>query len=243
MLAHVSRPEAALADARETVASCHSYIVIRVGIKRPLLTTLMYRGEFVIHSSAINYQDLTDQELASEVSEQNREALAALYDRYGRRVFGMAARLLGDTVSSEEVTQDVFMRVWNRASSYAPEKGKFTTWLFRIAHNRAIDEMRKKGRDRNRQADDIADHWDLESTDPSPPDVAVANSEYASVRAALAKLPDPQRQVVELSYFKGMTQSEIADKTGQPLGTVKTRMRLALRKLHTALEPEIYGDL
>lgn len=166
-----------------------------------------------------------------------------LYDRYGKRVFGMAARLLNDTVSSEEVTQDVFMRVWNRASSYAPEKGKFTTWLFRIAHNRAIDEMRKKGRDKNRQADDIADHWDLESSDPSPPETAVANSEYASVRAALAKLPDPQRQVVELSYFKGMTQSEIAAKTGQPLGTVKTRMRLALGKLHTALESEIYGDL
>ena len=196
-----------------------------------------------INSQAINYQDLTDQELVSEISDQNRDAFAALYDRYGRRVFGMAARLLGDAVSSEEVTQDVFLRVWNRANSYAPEKAKFTTWLFRIAHNRAIDEMRKKGRDKNRNADDIADHYDLESSDISPSEFAVANSEYASVRKALAKLPDPQRQVVELSYFKGMTQAEIASQTGQPLGTVKTRMRLALRKLHTALEPEIYGGL
>lgn len=196
-----------------------------------------------IHSSAINYQDLTDQELVSEISDRNRDAFAALYDRYGRRVFGMAARLLNDAVSSEEVTQDVFMRVWNRAESYAPDKGKFTTWLFRIAHNRAIDELRKRRRDKSRHADDIADHWDLESTDIAPPDAAVANSEYATVRKALATLPDPQRQVVELSYFKGLTQSEIATQTGQPLGTVKTRMRLALRKLHTALENEIYGGI
>ena len=179
----------------------------------------------------------------SEISDNNRDALAALYDRYSRRVFGMAARLLNDAVSSEEVTQDVFMRVWNRAGSYAPDKGKFTTWLFRIAHNRAIDELRKRRRDKSQYADDIADHWDLESSDITPSEAAVANSEYASVRKALATLPDPQRQVVELSYFKGLTQSEIADKTGQPLGTVKTRMRLALRKLHTALEGEIYGGL
>lgn len=193
-------------------------------------------------ATAINYQDLTDQELVSEITDQNRDALAALYQRYGRRVFGMAARLLNDASSSEEVTQDVFLRVWNRASSYAPDKGKFTTWLFRIAHNRAVDELRKRKRDKSRHADDIADHYDLESSDISPPEAAVAKSEYASVRKALSTLPDPQRQVVELSYFKGLTQSEIADQTGQPLGTVKTRMRLALRKLHTALESEIYGN-
>lgn len=190
----------------------------------------------------IRYQELTDQELLSEIADKNRDALAALYDRYGRRVFGMSVRVLNDAVRSEEVTQDVFVRVWRRAQTYTPSKGKFTTWLFRIAHNRTIDELRKIRRDKSRNSDDIADHYDLESPSISPPDAAVANSEYEQVRVALSVLPAAQRQVVELSYFKGYTQSEIAEETGQPLGTVKTRMRLALKKLRKALQEEIYGE-
>ncbi len=193
-------------------------------------------------NATISYQDLTDQELLAEIADHNRDALAALYDRYGRRVFGLAVRMLNDAVKSEEVTQDVFLRVWRRATSYTPTKGKFTTWLFRIAHNRTIDELRKMRRDKSRFADDIADHYDLESPSISPSDAAVANSEYEQVRLALNVLPDPQREVVELSYFKGFTQSEIAAQTGQPLGTVKTRMRLALKKLRKALQEEIYGQ-
>ena len=194
-------------------------------------------------NAIISYQDLTDQELLAEIADQNRDALAALYDRYGRRVFGLAVRMLNDAVKSEEVTQDVFLRVWRRATTYTSTKGKFTTWLFRIAHNRTIDELRKMRRDKSRFADDIADHYDLESPSISPSDAAVANSEYEQVRFALRVLPDPQREVVELSYFKGLTQSEIAAQTGQPLGTVKTRMRLALKKLRKALQEEIYGQV
>ncbi len=191
----------------------------------------------------INYQELTDQELVAEVVEQNVDAFAALYDRYGKRVFGLAARILNDSVKSEEVTQDVFLRVWRRGHTYMPDKGKFTTWLFRIAHNRTIDELRRIRRDKSRYSDDITERYDLESDDISPPDAAVANSEYEQVRAALEVLPEPQREVVFLSYFKGMTQTQIAESTGQPLGTVKTRMRLALKKLRTALEDEIYGEI
>ena len=194
-------------------------------------------------NETIRYQELTDQELVAEIADRNRDALAALYDRYGRRVFGLAVRMLNDAVKSEEVTQDVFLRVWRRATSYTPTKGKFTTWLFRIAHNRTIDELRKMRRDKSRYSDNIEDHYDLESPTISPPDAAVANSEYEQVRLALDVLPPPQREVVELSYFKGFTQSEIARKTGQPLGTVKTRMRLALRKLRKALQDEIYGSV
>ena len=102
--------------------------------------------------------------------------------------------------------------------------------------------MRKLRRDKSRYSDDITERYDLESDDISPPDAAVANSEYAQVREALKVLPDPQRQVVYLSYFEGMTQTQIAESTGQPLGTVKTRMRLALKKLRVALDKEIYGD-
>mgnify|MGYP001032706375 FL=1 len=187
----------------------------------------------------LNYQGLTDLELLEHISNQDRDALETLYERYGRRVFSLAVRILSDSVSAEEVTQDVFMSVWRRGATYVSKKGKFTTWLFSIAHNRTIDELRKRRRDRSRTNDDIDDHLNLESSDVSPADATVAQSEYAKIRAAMEKLPDVQKNVVELSYFKGLTQTEIADKTGQPLGTVKTRMRLALKKLRKALSAEL----
>ena len=187
----------------------------------------------------LNYQGLTYLELLAQISKQDRDALATLYDRYGRRLFALAVRILNDPVGSEEVTQDVFMSVWRRGASYTSKKGKFTTWLFSIAHNRTIDELRKRRRDRSRENDDIEDHYDLKSSDISPADAAVASSEFAKVKAAMEKLPEEQKSVVELSYFKGLTQTEIATKTGQPLGTVKTRMRLALKKLRTALSTEM----
>jgi RNA polymerase sigma-70 factor (ECF subfamily) len=187
----------------------------------------------------LDYQGLEDLELLAKIGDQDRDALAALYDRYGRRVFALAVRILNDPVGAEEVTQDVFMSVWRRGASYTSKKGKFTTWLFSIAHNRTIDELRKRRRDRSRQNDDIEDHYDLKSGDISPADAAVAQSEYAKIREAMEDLPEEQKNVVELSYFKGLTQTEIADKTGQPLGTVKTRMRLALKKLRKALSAEM----
>ena len=187
----------------------------------------------------MNYQGLTDLELLEQIGSRDRDALATLYDRYGRRVFALAVRILSDSVSSEEVTQDIFMSVWRRGATYTSKKGKFTTWLFSIAHNRTIDELRKRRRDRSRINDDIDDHLNLESGDISPAEATVAQSEYAKVRAAMENLPEEQKNVVELSYFKGLTQTEIATKTGQPLGTVKTRMRLALKKLRKALSAEM----
>jgi RNA polymerase sigma-70 factor (ECF subfamily) len=187
----------------------------------------------------LNYQGLEDLELLAKIGDQDRDALSTLYDRYGRRVFALAVRILNDPVGSEEVTQDVFMSVWRRGATYTTKKGKFTTWLFSIAHNRTIDELRKRRRDRSRLNDNIEDHYDLKSGDISPADAAVAQSEYAKIRAAMEGLPEEQKHVVELSYFKGLTQTEIAEKTGQPLGTVKTRMRLALKKLRKALSAEM----
>ena len=116
----------------------------------------------------LNYEEMSDLDLLGQIGQRDREALSSLYDRYGRRVFALAARILNDPVSSEEVTQDVFMSVWRRGSSYSADKGKFTTWLFSIAHNRTIDELRKRRRDRNRQNDDIDDHLNLESREISP---------------------------------------------------------------------------
>ena len=187
----------------------------------------------------LDYQGLTDLELLEQIGNQDRDALATLYERYGRRVFALAVRILSDSVSSEEVTQDVFMSVWRRGATYTARKGKFTTWLFSIAHNRTIDELRKRRRDRSRTNDDIDDHLNLESSDVSPADATVAQSEYAKIRAVMENLPEAQKNVVELSYFKGLTQTEIAAQTDQPLGTVKTRMRLALKKLRKALSAEL----
>jgi RNA polymerase sigma-70 factor (ECF subfamily) len=191
----------------------------------------------------LNNQGHTDLELLAQIGVKDRDALATLYERYGRRVFALAVRILNDPVGSEEVTQDVFMSVWRRGVSYTSKKGKFTTWLFSIAHNRTIDELRKRRRDRSRENDDIEDHYDLKSSDVSPADAAVAQSEYAKIREAMEDLPLKQKTVVELSYFKGLTQTEIVTKTDQPLGTVKTRMRLALKKLRKALSAEMVAQV
>ena len=187
----------------------------------------------------LNYQGLTDLELLEHISNQDRDALATLYERFGRRVFSLAVRILSDSVSAEEVTQDVFMSVWRHGATYVSKKGKFTTWLFSIAHHRTIDELRKRRRDLSRTIDEIDGLLNLKSGDVSPADATVAQSEYAKIRAAMEDLPEEQKNVVELSYFKGLTQTEIAEKTGQPLGTVKTRMRLALKKLRKALSAEL----
>ncbi len=185
---------------------------------------------------------MADLDLLALIGRSDRDALEVLYDRYARRVFSLAVRILNDPVTSEEITQDVFLSVWRRSTSYSVDKGKFTTWLFSIAHNRTIDELRRRRRDRNQNNDDIDDHLDVESQGTSPDDLAVAHSEYAVVRQALSVLPPEQRAVVELAYFKGLTQAEIALKMGQPLGTVKTRMRLALRKLRDALGARINAE-
>jgi RNA polymerase sigma-70 factor (ECF subfamily) len=182
-----------------------------------------------------NYSDMSDEILLAKIAESDRQALEALYDRYGRRVFALAARMLNDPQSSEEVTQDVFMSVWRRVTSYKPGRGKFTTWLFSIAHNRTIDELRKRMRDRNRDNQNIDDHIDIKEETPLPAEQIVAQSEFDMVKQAMKALPDEQRRVVEMSYFGGYTQVEISGMTGQPLGTVKTRMRLALKKLRASL--------
>jgi RNA polymerase sigma-70 factor (ECF subfamily) len=187
----------------------------------------------------LNYQGLTDLEFLEQIGNRDRDALSTLYESYGRRVFALAVRILSDSVSAEEVMQDVFMSVWRRGATYTMKKGEFTTWLFSTAHNRTIDELRKRRRGRSRTNDDIDDHLNLESGDVSPADATVAQSEYAMIRAAMENLPEEQKNVVELSYFKGLTQTEIATKTGQPLGTVKTRMRLALKKLRKVLSAEM----
>ena len=187
----------------------------------------------------MSYEGLDDGELLSMIQQQDRGALEALYDKYGGAVYSLAMRMLSDTGAAQEVTQDTFFNVWRRASSYHSQRGKVTSWLFSIAHHRTIDEFRRRRRVQS-QVQDGVDLTNKPSEGADDP-VAYATAQYerSQLKDALHTLRVEQREVVELAYFGGLTHSEIAKHLDQPLGTVKTRMRLGLRKLREALGPHV----
>jgi RNA polymerase sigma-70 factor (ECF subfamily) len=187
----------------------------------------------------VSYEGLDDGELLSMIQQQDRGALEALYDKYGGAVYSLAMRMLSDSGAAQEVTQDTFFNVWRRASSYHSQRGKVTSWLFSIAHHRTIDELRRRRRVQS-QVQDGVDLTNKPSEGADDP-VAYATAQYerSQLKDALHTLRVEQREVVELAYFGGLTHSEIAKHLDQPLGTVKTRMRLGLRKLREALGPHV----
>ena len=164
------------------------------------------------------------------------EALAELYDRYGRTVFGVLYRALGSAEPAEEVAQDAFHAAWRRADSYRPDRGSVRTWLLAIARNAAIDWRRTKGKRIEREAaiDEAAELVEETRVD----DRVIATLQAEHVRAAVAALPEEQRAVLSLAFWGGLSQSEIAVRTGTPLGTVKSRVRLGMSKLRDTLRPE-----
>lgn len=170
--------------------------------------------------------------------QQRSQAIAALYDRYGRLVFTVAYHVTGDDVSAEEITQDVFLRVWNNAASYNPQIARVSTWLVSITRNRAIDELRRRGAS---QAS-LQLEW-LDDLDHNPAqkhegvdDSVERKFDNQALREAIADLPIDQRKMVSLAFFRGLSHREIADWLGEPLGTVKSRIRLALLKLRNAVD-------
>jgi RNA polymerase sigma-70 factor (ECF subfamily) len=191
---------------------------------------------------AVKESGPTDDELMAGLIARRITALEQLYDRYSALVFSVSLRVLYDWQLAEDVTQEVFLRLWQRPESYDPSRGRLLSWLMSVTRNRAIDERRKISR-RVRSEDGeepLLTLRDLDTRDDPVLGVALAETRDV-VRAALQALPPAQRQVVELAYFGGLTQTEIADKTGVPLGTVKTRVRLAMRKLREALEADGQG--
>ncbi len=181
----------------------------------------------------------TDDELMAGLTEGRLDALGALYDRYSALVFSVSLRVLYDWQLAEDVTQEVFLRLWQRPESYDPSRGRLLSWLMSVTRNRAIDERRRLSR-RQRSEEDEEPTLELRDHDTSG-DPALGASLAESrrvVRAAMALLPPAQREVVELAYFGGLTQTEIAERLHVPLGTVKTRVRLAMRKLRDTLEEE-----
>ncbi len=178
-----------------------------------------------------------DEELVRLVAGGDSDALAELFRRYAGAVYSLAYRMLNDREGAEELLNEAFVRVWRQAPSFDARRGKFSTWLMSVARNLGIDELRSR-RARPQRADPLTPQ-DAE-LDPADERVDVEadvwNSERRRlIREAMRGLPAAQREALELAYFEGLTQSEIATRLGDPLGTTKTRIRLGLQKLRDLL--------
>jgi RNA polymerase sigma-70 factor (ECF subfamily) len=176
-------------------------------------------------------QQLSDTALMRRILEGDETALAAVYDRYSGIVYSVASRILRDRGAAEEVLQDIFYQLWRTAYQFDLGRGSLPGWLLVMSRNRAIDRLRRRTR----------------SSEETPPDPvpmasnletqAARNELVAKVKTAIETMAAGQREALEMAYFEGMTQAEIAARTGEPLGTVKTRLRSALRELKKAMDP------
>lgn len=183
------------------------------------------------------YQDLDSEDLLGLVVIGRTEALEEIYDRYSRPVYSLVLGLLREPAIAEEVTQEVFLRVWMRSSSFKPLSGKAKTWILSIAHHRAIDRLRQQ-RHRQKESpleDFLEGEWQMGTEAGVVEQTAILQEESVKIQEAMKELPEEQRQVLMLGYFRGFTQAEISKGLNVPLGTVKTRMRLGIQKLRQSL--------
>ena len=195
----------------------------------------------------MDYAESPDEELVAQLSRQDVKAFEALYDRYGNIVYSVSLRILGDVQAAEDVVQEVFLRVWRKPNHYDTSRGRFLTWLLSVTRNRAIDEHRSRGRRLRFEVGSAP----LDGEGPpggdadDPALAALVSDEGAAVREALNALPLEQRRAIGLAYYGGLTQQEIARALGEPLGTVKTRVRLGMQKMRVALaamRPRLEGE-
>lgn len=180
----------------------------------------------------------SDEALVGRLRAKDVYALEVLYARYSRPIYSLVVRLVGDAHAAEDIVQECFLKLWRQPELYAPEKGRVTPWLLGMAHHRAIDWLRRRSLERRHEAEGVDP---VERSEPADDPEAMLDGSLRrdEVSRALATLPAAQRTALELAYLRGMTQTQIADHLGEPLGTIKTRTRLALRKLRTLLEPII----
>lgn len=189
----------------------------------------------------MNYSSLNDETLILLIIRKQPDALSELYNRYSRLVYSLAFNAVGDQATAEEITLDVFTRIWEKAETYRPGQSKVTTWLTSITRYRSIDVLRHQ----DSRPDQYSLSWaELSAIHPTsnknnPEEATELSMEQEQVRAAVAQLPPDQKQALALAYFKGYTHRQIAKALNQPLGTVKTRIRLAMYKLRQILQEEI----
>jgi RNA polymerase sigma-70 factor (ECF subfamily) len=178
--------------------------------------------------------------LAARVaSERDRSAFAELYDHFAPRILGYLLRLGTDRGAAEELTQEVMVVLWQKAALFDPAKSSLSTWLFRVARNRRIDSQR---RDRSGRIDPDDPFFHPEATEPADQTVDAGRRDER-IRAAMADLPDEQRLLVKLAFFNGLSHSEISAETNLPLGTVKSRIRLAFARLRKTIEADTQIDV
>ncbi|HEY0555724.1 MAG TPA: sigma-70 family RNA polymerase sigma factor [Thermoanaerobaculia bacterium] len=181
---------------------------------------------------------MTDGALMRQVADRQPAALDALYDRHAPTLLALGRRILGNLPDAEEVLQEVFLHVWNHSGRYDPGRSSVSTWLVLITRSRAIDRLRtRKVVERTHESSAQANP--VEHASPEGVETVFIHERRERVRSELAKLPDEQRQVLEMAFYQGLSQSEIAAKAELPLGTVKTRTLLAMKKLRSALRDEI----
>ena len=184
-------------------------------------------------ATARNVSGDADARIVARLAAGDMDAAAELYDRYAGQVFGLARRILRNDRDAEEVVQDVFSQAWRTASAFESARGSVGAWLLMIARSRSIDRLRARQSRPDTLAEPYADS--LRAPGLLPSDQVLSDEQANRVREALVALPGPQRQALELAYYEGLTQSEIAEKLTEPLGTVKTRMRTALATLRERL--------
>ncbi len=176
-------------------------------------------------------------ELMTAITAGDLAAFETLYGRYATLVYSTSLQVLGDVHAAEDVTQEIFLRIWRRPETYDPGRGRFVSWLLSVTRNRAIDELRTRSRRRRFETDppEAAESSPDPDAQLDPAAAALVTESRDALVEAMRGLPPEQREAIEMAYFKGMTQTEIADQLRQPLGTVKTRVRLGMQKMRSAL--------
>ena len=178
-------------------------------------------------------RDLSDEQLLEAIAGGDERALGVLYDRFGRVAYGVALRVLRDRALAEDAVQEAFLAIWRSAERYRLERAKPSTWILTLVHRRAVDLVLREDR---RRAEPLGEP--PEATGGEVPEEAGLRERRAAVQAALGRLPDDQRQALELAYYGGYTQSELAERLGVPLGTVKSRMFAGLTRLRELVPQE-----
>jgi RNA polymerase sigma factor (sigma-70 family) len=185
-----------------------------------------------------SFAHLSDEAVVALVARSDDTALAELYDRFGRVAYGVALRVLRDEKLAEDAVQEAFLAAWRSADRFMPERGKASTWILTLVHRRAVDLVRREDR---RRAETLTDDREPNPVD-SAEDDAWLRFERERVQAALRQLPDQQREALELAYYGGFTQSELAERLGQPVGTIKSRMFTGLARLRELLAEPGAGE-